>query len=357
MDYKRATLGWLGCLVAVTVSSSSAQELIRAMPPSGVIEEGVSSAPSIAREPAIWSSPSRTALLADDAVRGTSVFAPAPVTVPVFAPAKTGLSPLISADPVTPAIELWSWQVLPEGLMYRSYLAGGREPRFASQWVHERNREWFWDATLGGRVGMLRWGTLDPLWPEGWQIDIEGAAFPRLTLDEDRDLVSADFRFGIPITMRQGRFESKFGYYHLSSHLGDEYKITHPWLERTNFVRDALVLGVAVYPMADVRTYVEAAWAFSCDGGAKPWEFQFGLDYSPLAPSGFWGDPFFAVNGRLREEVDFGGNFTLQTGWQWRGTSGRLTRLGMHYFNGQSDQYQFYRRHEEQIGVGLWFDY
>ena len=31
--------------------------------------------------------------------------------------------------------------------------------------------------------------------------------------------------------------------------------------------------------------------------------------------------------------------------------------LGMQYFNGMSDQGQFYKTFEEQIGFGLWYDY
>ena len=61
---------------------------------------------------------------------------------------------------------------------------------------------------------------------------------------------------------------------------------------------------------------------------------------------------FFAVNAHLREENDYGGNFTVQTGWQWRGRTGHLLRLGMQYFNGMSEQYEFYNKFEEQIGVG-----
>jgi hypothetical protein len=250
-----------------------------------------------------------------------------------------------------------TWQWLPDGLMYRSYLASGREPRFASQWVREQEQGWLWDITLGGRVGLWRYGTEDPLLPQGWQIDLEGAAFPRLALEQERDLVSVDFRCGVPITFRRGRWEGKFGYYHLSSHLGDEYELTHPWIHRINYSREALVLGVAYYPWPDLRLYGETGWAFYSDGGSEPWEFQFGADYSPWYPTGARGAPFFAVNGRLRQEIDYGGNFTLQTGWQWRGRTGHLLRTGLQYFNGQSDQYQFFREHEQQVGVGLWYDY
>ncbi len=256
-----------------------------------------------------------------------------------------------------PASPFWTWQVVPDGIIYKSYLAGGREPRMGSQWFYDRNLGWLWDSTLGGRVGLIRYGTTDAAWPEGWQLDFEGAAFPRLDLDTDRDLISVDFRFGFPLTFRRGPWEWKFGYYHLCSHMGDEYLERFPDADRLNFVRDALVLGLALRPNPDWRLYVEAGYAPWVDGGSEPWEFQFGVDFSPMEPTGFRGAPFLAVNGRLREEVDFGGNFTAQAGWQWRGETGNLFRFGAHYFNGMSDQYQFFRSFEEHIGLGLWYDF
>ncbi len=225
-----------------------------------------------------------------------------------------------------------------------------------SVWLSERDGN-YWDATLGGRAGVLRFGNTDPSMPEGWQLDVEGAAFPRLDLDHDRDLVSSDFRFGVPLTARQGPLQMKFGYYHLSSHLGDEYMVRYNTLNRRNYVRDSLVLGSGVFLNPSLRLYGEVGYAFYVDGGAEPWEFQFGAEYSPLDGRRMVGAPFLAVNGHLRQENDFGGNVTAQAGWQWRGRTGHVFRIGVHYLNGMSDQYQFYDQHEEQIGGGLWYDF
>jgi hypothetical protein len=251
----------------------------------------------------------------------------------------------------------WTWQLLPDGLMYPSYLAGGREPRFASLWTEVHDGSPIWDAALGGRVGILRWGTQDPSWPEGWQLDIEGAAFPRLTLDYYRDLVASDFRFGIPLTHRRGPWEAKVAFYHLSSHLGDEFQLKHPGVLRKNYARDVVVLGLAWRPWADWRLYAEAGYGFYVAGGSQPWEFQLGVEFSPAAPTTIFGTPFFAANGRLREEVDFGGTLTAQVGWQWRGATGRRFRVGFQYANGKSEQFQFHDRFEETLALGLWYDY
>ena len=207
--------------------------------------------------------------------------------------------------------------------------------------------------------GLLRYGTDNSLWPQGWQLDVEGAAFPRLDLEHEEDLVDCDYRGGLLSTTRQGPVETKFGYYHLSSHLGDEYIIRYPdtLATRINYVRDSLIAGAAVYLNPSLRLYGEVGWCFHEDGGARPWEFQFGADFSSPEPTGISGAPFFAINGHLRQENNFGGNLSMQTGWQWRGRDGHLARVGMHYFNGMSDHYQFYNMFEEEIGFGLWYDY
>ncbi len=123
-------------------------------------------------------------------------------------------------------------------------------------------------------------------------MDIEGAAFPRVNLDQNRDLETADFRFGVPLTMRQGPWQWKFGFYHLSSHLGDEYMVRNDTLDRINFSRDCLVLGVGLYLNPNLRLYTEADYAYYTDGGTEPWAFQFGAEYSPIEPTLNWGIHF-----------------------------------------------------------------
>lgn len=251
----------------------------------------------------------------------------------------------------------WTWKLLPDSLIFQSYMAGAREPRISSFWAYEKDDGWIWDIALGGRVGLLRYGSLDETWPEGWQLDIEGAAFPRLDLEENRDMVATDFRFGVPFTYGIGPYQTKLAYYHLSSHIGDEFLEKNAFT-RVNFSRDVIVWGHSLYVTDDVRIYGEVGWAFYVSGGTKPFEFQFGVDYSPRCPAGFRGAPFVAVNAHLREEVHFGGNLVVQAGWQWRGwTNTRVIRAGLEYFNGKSDQYEFFDASEQKVGVGLWFDY
>ncbi len=169
--------------------------------------------------------------------------------------------------------------------------------------------------------------------------------------------MSADFRAGAPLTFGIGPYQTKLAYYHLSSHLGDEYQLKNPTISRYNYSRDVIVLGQSYYLNDDLRLYGEAGWAFYSDVAGE-WEFQFGIDYSPMIDNGFRGSPFAAVNGHLREEVDFSGNLVVQAGWQWRSAeSGHLARFGVEYYNGLADQFEFFNQHENKVGLALWYDY
>ncbi|MFO0791830.1 MAG: DUF1207 domain-containing protein [Pirellulales bacterium] len=255
--------------------------------------------------------------------------------------------------------DTWYWQVLPDGLIYHSYWAGVHEPRIGGVLQHIEHGDSFIDGTAGGRAGIVRYGSGNGINPQGYQLDIEAAALVRLTLDEVRDFETADYRVGIPLTYGVDNWQLKLAVYHLSSHLGDEYAIAHPGslADRINYVRDELVLGASYYPVPVCRLYSEVGWAFNADGGAEPWEIQFGTELSQPGPTGPRGTPFLAINGHLRQELDFGGDVSSQLGWLWRGNNGQVLRTGFHYFNGRSSQYQTFTQFEQQFGVGIWYDF
>ena len=273
----------------------------------------------------------------------------------------------------------WCWQILLNNLIYTSYLAGPKEPRFATAWYDDtgpspipgRGAEqngWLWDSTLGGRASILRYGSDTELHPQGFEVQIEGAAFVRLDPGDDRDLRSADYRFGIPLVYGIGRWQTKLAYYHNSAHIGDEFLIKYPKFQRVNYVRDVLVLGNSYYMYDWLRLYGEVGWSFFNSGGSKPWEFQFGTELIQARPTGIQGAPFFAVNGMTRQELNWGGNVCAQVGWAWRGyQSEKLFRLGFEYLYGSDPQYEFTKTdaatgritalNQNRAGIGMWYDY
>jgi len=255
--------------------------------------------------------------------------------------------------------EPWSWSLLPDGLMYTSYAAAERDPRLSTAFLQEANGDMVWDSALGGRVGIVRFGNTSSLFPEGWQLDVEGAAFVRLLPEDERDVQAVDYRAGVPLTYRRGPFQWKFGYYHISSHLGDEWLLKHPDFERVNYVRDALVMGVGYYPIESVRLYFEVGNAvIFTSGGAEPWEIQTGFEYGTHAPTGWRGAPYLAANVHLREEVDWGGSLNVLAGWQWRGRlSSHVFRAGFQYYNGKNAQFSFLQDNQQLFGAGIRYDF
>lgn len=247
------------------------------------------------------------------------------------------------------------YEFLPLGTIYPAYLAGPKESRLGSQIFSEREDGLLWDTTLGGRFGWFRMASFDG--QRAWQVDVEGAAILRLDPDNEVDLRSVDFRAGVPVSFAWGPNRLKLGYYHLSAHAGDEFLIKNPDFQRLNYVRDALLLGYSRYFGERVRVYGEASWAFFSDV-SDPWNFQFGYEYAPTRATGIRGEPFFAINALLRQEVEYSGTTTVHAGWAWReGKAGRLLRTGLFFQTGKSHQYEFHDESETQLGYGVWYDF
>lgn len=171
-------------------------------------------------------------------------------------------------------------------------------------------------------------------------------------------LVGSDYRVGMIGTNKFNGTAIKYGYYHISSHIGDEFLLANPTFTRVNYVRDSAIVGVTQDLEYATQIYGEIAYAIGTEGGAKPLEFQFGAQYQPVARSNLRGAPFVAANYHIREDFNFQGGFNTLAGWGWQGIETRhRLRIGMQYYNGPSLQYQFLDRVENLYGGGIWLDF
>ena len=151
----------------------------------------------------------------------------------------------------SPSSQQMSLELLPGDLIWHSYWAGAKEPRMSGTIFRETNGNLsLFDVSLGGRASIVRSGYRRNGRPLGWELQIEGAAQLRLNLDQNFDFDSADFRFGIPLIYApHEQLHWKFAYYHLSSHIGDEFLVRDPDYVRINFSRDVFVLGASYFPL------------------------------------------------------------------------------------------------------------
>lgn len=268
---------------------------------------------------------------------------------PSSTPATTG----DGSPPVTT-----QWQVLPPGLLYPAYLAGEKEPRTSWSILRDRHQGTVWEMAVGGRVGLVRRGAVAGPNASGWQIDLEGAAMPRLDPESSNRMDAVDYRAGLLWTARRRAVAVKVGYYHLSAHLGDEFLLSHPEVERLDYVRDSVITGLMLDLTADLQVYGEAAFAFIRHGGAEPLELQAGVQYGGIRATPRRGAPFAAINIHLRQELQFGGGVNVLAGWGWFShTTGHRLRLGIQGYAGKSVQYSTFRRSERMVGPALWFDF
>lgn len=252
----------------------------------------------------------------------------------------------------------WKWQMMPQGILFRSYMASDKEAKMAVPFFHEsKGNANYWDPALGGKMGLIRYGNFEKLYPEGIQVDIECAALARLTAGDEWEVFGTDYRFAATLTGRYGHWEGKTGYYHISSHRGDELMVRQGNLDRRNYVRDCLMFAVAFRPDANWRFYFELNVAVWTDSGAEPLQVEMGFEYSPIMMPNFKGSPFAAFHCRLSEDNNFGETLSLHLGWQWKSLYQQTFRTGLYFMSGYSDQYQFYNVRERQVGWGAWFDF
>ena len=255
--------------------------------------------------------------------------------------------------------EGWTSQLLPQGVMYPTYLAGRKEARLQSVIDYADGYGTIWDITLGGRAPVWRFGTTDAVQPEGWELEMEGAALLRLDWERHRSLAATDYRAGFPLVYGTKRWQFKTGYYHVSSHLGDQY-LLDKFRRKVHYVRDSIMFGLGFKPVPDVRLYTEIDYAFHCGQTTDPLELQFGVEYSPqFTPnmSNWVARPFFASHGHLFQELDFGGYWATQLGTQWRSPTNSTMRVGAEYYMGCDDEYQFHTMYQRKYGVGFWYDF
>ena len=190
---------------------------------------------------------------------------PSPVSV-----ALTGSTAASSGHP-------WGFDFLPEGLIYRPYLAGPKESRTGIQFSRW-DQGWRFDSSIGGQWGLFRFGSSDRYFPKGWQLDCEASAQLRSRDFASQDLLTTDIRFGLPLSYSRNNHQTKFAIYFLRSNPSRRLlEMIGDIGDGEFFERKAFVLGHSIYLTDRIRVYGEAGYAFETQIADK-WEFQFGAE-------------------------------------------------------------------------------
>lgn len=144
----------------------------------------------------------------------------------------------------------------------------------------------------------------------------------------------------------------KFGYKHISSHLGDEYVIGND-ADRTGYTRDDGILAVKYSPNKSASYYVELAYRYNENDAypdAGPLGTQFGFEF-------FKKNYYWATDFKSTDESDWNVSFNTEVGKQYFVKSKNYNaRIGISYYAGPAELREFYRYNEQRIAAGIWID-
>lgn len=245
---------------------------------------------------------------------------------------------------------------LPEDpVLFRPFVADPREVDYSIGWrlndqALEKN---VIDVSFGDSVAFYRWCNIGP-WNGQLQIELEGglwAAFAPLL--ESSPLINADYYVGFPLTYAFDNWSFRLRGYHISSHIGDEFLLSHPGFDRRNPSAEMLDFFASWDITNTIRLYgglgvvVHQDETFKCGrfyaaGGME-------IHLSPLGfvdvPQQIYGRPYYGMHFHIQTQRENHINQTYVLGYEWGKLCGlqRILRVFLQYHDGYSVEGQFCR--------------
>ena len=245
---------------------------------------------------------------------------------------------------------------LPERELFAPLLADPRQPRFSVSYQNYQGsaREFAAASVALGEYFGLATGLFGEYGSS--QVGLQGAVFALFNLDApSSDLINADYWIGLPISYRRGPWSYLIRLYHQSSHLGDEFILGNPGIDRVNLSYEELE-GIVSYEWEQWRVYGGGGYLVHSEPELAPKQVHAGAEYlQPRAAGTF--DFIAAVDVRASEELDWSSSRSYQVGFEFKRGTTRRVRLMLEHFRGHSPNGQFYREPLRYTGLGLYFGF
>ena len=245
-------------------------------------------------------------------------------------------------------------RALPEEDLFAPLIADPRQPRFSVSYQHYRSASRDFAAAsvaLGEYFGFAS-GFFGESGSS--QIGIQAAVFALFNLDApSSDLINADYWIGLPISYRLGPWSYLLRLYHQSSHLGDEFILGNPGINRVNLSYEDLE-GLVSYEWERWRLYGGGGYLLNSEPDLSPKHLHLGAEYIKLNAVGNL-NLIAAADVRASEELDWRSSRSYQAGFDYRSAGKRRIRLMLEHFRGHSPNGQFFRDQLRYTGLGLYF--
>ncbi|MBA3958435.1 MAG: DUF1207 domain-containing protein [Parachlamydiaceae bacterium] len=237
--------------------------------------------------------------------------------------------------------------------------------RFDDQVLHKN----VIDVSFGDSLSLYEWTNFQiGSWCGRLRVEVEGALWACFSpCQESAPLLNADYYGGIPITFACDGWAFRLRAFHISSHIGDEFLLSHPRFKRLNPSAEYLDFFASHDFTNDIRIYGGIGWivrqdeTFHCSpfyaaaGAEVRLQSMGNIDWCNM----LYGVPIFGMHFRFSKDYKRHVDATYVLGYEW----GKLTGLGrkvrayLEYHDGYSTEGQFCQRPTNYLSFRTSYSY
>jgi Protein of unknown function (DUF1207) len=248
---------------------------------------------------------------------------------------------------------------LPRGLLFSPFHADPRWPHFSAlyrNFTSGMNLSGVFSGNFGETFSVYR---NKAAFGGEWDFGVQGGVFSIFDVSKSSiDLVNADYLVGFMASYRNGRFSSFVRLHHQSSHLGDEFLLNNPGVNRINLSFEELDAKLSYELTSWLRVYGGGGFLVHRYPDIGRGTSQWGME---LTSSRTYFDgrlrPVAYADFQANERANWNVSRSLMAGFQFENAriGDRQIQILAEYFAGPSPDGQFYTQKVEWIGAGVHF--
>lgn len=220
--------------------------------------------------------------------------------------------------------------------------------------------------SIGDTFPIYRWRDVFPAHGD-LEIDIAACVWAVFDMDvpvninqEVSELVTTDYMLAIPLAYAFDRWSFRLRFYHVSSHLGDEFMFYNPTVRRLNPSMEAVDFYTSYQVTDGIRVYGGPGWVMHSDDTfpLDPFYIEYGTEIRGFGRKYFYhqlyGTAFIAANVTQWQTNSWRPSFNGLLGYEWSKLKnvGRKIRVYLQYYNGYSEG-QFFKETTSYGAVGF----
>jgi hypothetical protein len=215
-------------------------------------------------------------------------------------------------------------------------------------------------ASFGDTFPIKRWLNVGPFYGD-LQLSIDGAAWGYFEQNSEQELINTDYYVGIPISYAFDDWSFRLRYYHMSSHLGDEYMVSNPTVTRLNPSMEALDFLASRYINSSWRVYGGLGYIIRSDSSfpLDKMYLEGGVECRPPEATKVINhihfQPYWALHSRSSQYDGWNMDYTANIGYEMSKLQniGRKVRLFLELHDGRSYQGQFAKERQKHVSFNL----